>query len=106
MIHIRALWFQPPPGAQALVGPVEWRMLAKTTPLSSLHAGQSARIDTLHFNVEFTARLRALGVEVGKTVRVLRQASWGGPLHLGLGMTEVMLRRADAQSILVTPLDA
>ena len=45
-------------------------------------------------------------VEIGKTVRVLRQASWGGPMHLGLGMTEVMLRRADAQSILVTPLDA
>jgi ferrous iron transport protein A len=81
-------------------------MSANFTPLSSLHSGQSARIESLHFNVEFSARLRALGVDAGKTVRVLRQASWGGPMHLALGMTEVMLRRSDARSVMVSPLQA
>ena len=81
-------------------------MPEKSTPLSSLQAGQTARIDNLHFNAEFTARLRALGVDTGKTVRVLRQAPLGGPLHLGLGMTELMLRHNDARSIMVTPLQA
>jgi ferrous iron transport protein A len=74
------------------------------TPLSSLSAGQSARIESLHFNAEFTARLRALGLGEGQTVRVLRQANWGGPLHLSLGLTEVMLRSSEAHAIQVTPL--
>jgi ferrous iron transport protein A len=74
------------------------------TPLSHLSAGQSARIESLHFNAEFTARLRALGLSEGQTVCVLRQANWGGPLHLRLGLTEVMLRSSEAHGIQVTPL--
>ncbi len=78
--------------------------MLSTTPLSQLHPGQSARIEHLKFNPEFTARLRALGLSEGQTVRVLRQAHWGGPLHVCLGLTEVMLRRSEAQDIQVTPL--
>jgi ferrous iron transport protein A len=81
-------------------------MSETTTPLSSLHSGQTARIVSLHFDAEFSARLRALGVDSGKTVRVLRQAAWGGPMHLALGMTELMLRQSDARSVLVSPLQA
>ena len=79
-------------------------MSDKFTPLSNLQTGQSARIESLNFNAEFSARLRALGVDSGNTVRVLRQATLGGPMHLALGMTEVMLRRSDARSIMVSPL--
>jgi ferrous iron transport protein A len=78
--------------------------MLSTTSLSRLGTGQSARIESLHFNAEFTARLRALGLSEGQTVRILRQASWGGPLHLALGLTEVMLRPSEAHAIQVTPL--
>jgi ferrous iron transport protein A len=78
--------------------------MLSTATLSALRAGQSARIESLHFQSEFTARLRALGLREGQTVRVLRQAQWGGPLHLSLGLTEVMLRTCEAQAIEVTPL--
>ena len=81
-------------------------MSAASVTLSSLHTGQSARIVSLDFQPEFAARLRALGVDHGKTVQVLRQAIWGGPMHLGVGLTEVMLRRVDANLIQVAPLES
>jgi ferrous iron transport protein A len=32
-------------------------------------------------------------------VHVLRRGWWSGPLHLRVGMTELMLRRRDASSV-------
>ncbi len=34
-------------------------------------------------------------------VQVLRRAPWAGPIHLQVGMTELMLRRGDARRIQV-----
>jgi ferrous iron transport protein A len=41
-------------------------------------------------------RLEALGIKPGQPVKVLRRGWWSGPIHLRVGMTELMLRRVDA----------
>ena len=44
-------------------------------------------------------RLEALGIKPGQQVRVLRRGWWSGPIHLRVGMTELMLRRVDAARV-------
>ncbi len=46
-------------------------------------------------------RMAALGLLPGKRVAVLRRAPFGGPLHLSIGPTELMIRRADARAVLL-----
>jgi ferrous iron transport protein A len=46
-------------------------------------------------------RMAALGLLPGKRVAVLRRAPFGGPLHLCIGPTELMIRRADARAVLL-----
>lgn len=69
--------------------------------LSSLPVGQSATIQALHLDADFQHRLQALGFRLGHTLKLLRIAPFNGPLHLRVGNTEVMLRRADAKHITV-----
>lgn len=54
---------------------------------------------------ELLQRLSALGIGRGKTVRVLRRGWWSGPLHVRVGMTELMVRRRDARRILIESAD-
>jgi ferrous iron transport protein A len=44
-------------------------------------------------------RLAALGLRVGKRLRLIRRAPLGGPLHVSLGMTEIMLRPEEARCV-------
>jgi ferrous iron transport protein A len=46
-------------------------------------------------------RLAALGLRVGKSVRLLRRAPFGGPLQISVGMTEIMLRSEEARCVRV-----
>jgi Fe2+ transport system protein FeoA len=46
-------------------------------------------------------RMAALGLTAGRHVAVLRRAPFGGPLHLRIGPTELMIRRADARTVLL-----
>lgn len=50
-------------------------------------------------------RLQALGLRQGQRVQVLRRAWWSGPIHLRVGMTELMLRRSDAARVSVQLLE-
>ena len=50
-------------------------------------------------------RLQALGLRPGQRVQVLRRAWWSGPIHLRVGMTELMLRRRDAACVSIQPVD-
>ena len=47
-------------------------------------------------------RMAALGLIPGKRVAMLRRAPFGGPLHLRIGPTELMIRRADAGAIVLS----
>jgi ferrous iron transport protein A len=44
-------------------------------------------------------RLKALGLGQGQRIHLLRRAWMAGPLHVRVGMTELMLRRVDANHI-------
>lgn len=46
-------------------------------------------------------RMAALGLQIGRRVTVLRRAPFGGPLHLRIGPTELMIRRADARGVIL-----
>ncbi|MFO0211575.1 MAG: FeoA domain-containing protein, partial [Pseudanabaena sp.] len=45
------------------------------------------------------------GFRCGQRIHVLRQGGWmKGPLHVQVGMTEVMLRRCDASLISIAAI--
>ena len=72
---------------------------APETLLSDLAAGHSATIISLAVEPGLRHRLQALGLHRGQRVHLLRRGWWAGPLHLRIGMTELMLRRADAARV-------
>jgi len=53
-------------------------------------------VDSLTADVGLQRRLEALGLRPGQAVQMLRRGWWAGPLHIRVGMTELMLRRRDA----------
>ncbi len=52
------------------------------TSLSALSLGSPAAITTLRLTERDVAWLRAIGLDEGATVTVLRRAPLGGPLHV------------------------
>lgn len=75
----------------------------ETCNLEGLPCGQHARIEGLSVGAELRARLAALGLQPGKGVEVVRRAWLGGPLHVRVGTTEIILRRQEAARIQVHP---
>jgi len=67
--------------------------------LVDLSAGASATVSALAVEPGLGHRLEALGIKPGQQVRVLRRGWWSGPIHLRVGMTELMLRRVDAARV-------
>ncbi|KGF71983.1 iron transporter [Neosynechococcus sphagnicola sy1] len=70
--------------------------------LADLKPGQTATILVLHIDASLQHRFCALGLRCGQEIHLLRQGWMKGPLHVRVGMTEVMLRRCDAHRIYVT----
>ena len=71
--------------------------------LSDLAPGQEAVIEGVNADEALHQRLAALGFRIGRSVRLLRQGIWAGPLHVRLGATDVMLRREEAGLISICP---
>jgi ferrous iron transport protein A len=69
--------------------------------LASLQPQQIATITNLEPEQGLTQRLQALGFRVGHRVIMLRQGWFSGPVHVRVGMTEVILRRQEAEKISV-----
>ena len=69
--------------------------------LSELAVGQHGTIEEVEAEEPFRQRLRSLGFRIGKEVRLIRQALFGGPLQVRVGSVNVMLRRNDAALIRV-----
>ena len=67
--------------------------------LSELPMGQQGIIEDVDAEEHFRQRLQALGFRVGKEVRPIRQALFGGPLQVRVGSVNIMLRRNDAALI-------
>jgi ferrous iron transport protein A len=69
--------------------------------LDHLAPDHSAAITAVHATGMAGERMAALGLQPGRRVAVLRRAPFGGPLHLRIGPTELMIRRADARAIVL-----
>lgn len=69
--------------------------------LSELAIGQPGIIEDVDAEGPFRQRLQALGFRIGKEVLPIRQAIFGGPLHVRIGSVNLMLRRNDAALIQV-----
>jgi ferrous iron transport protein A len=77
-------------------------MINTASTLERLPCGQYAFIKGVDVEGDLRTRLTALGLETGKEVQVLRRASLGGPLHVRVGTTEIILRRNEAASIQIS----
>ncbi|MBI5919184.1 MAG: ferrous iron transport protein A [Nitrosomonadales bacterium] len=75
--------------------------LPPTVTLASLHPGDAATLAAIHTDDALYQRLLALGFRSGKLVQVIRRASFGGPLQVRIGTTDILLRRAEAEKITV-----
>jgi len=69
--------------------------------LDRLLTNHSASIVSVSASGMAGDRMAALGLLPGRRVAVLRRAPFGGPLHLRIGPTELMLRRTDARAVLL-----
>ncbi len=69
--------------------------------LDLLLTNHSASIVSVSASGMALERMAALGLQPGRRVAMLRRAPFGGPLHLRIGPTELMIRRADARAILL-----
>ena len=70
-----------------------------TQYLDSLEPGQIATIQNVAVDEALYQRLAALGFRVGKSVAVIRRASFNGPLQVRVGNTDIILRRSEAHRI-------
>lgn len=78
--------------------------LKNMQPLSQLETGQQAVISAIEAEESLFHRLSALGFRVGKTLSIMRRASFNGPLQVRLGTTDVILRTNEASRIQIHPL--
>ncbi len=73
--------------------------------LVQLEPQQLAIIEKVVVNAtqkDLARRLEAMGITPNKTVKVLRKAWFGGPLHIRIGSTtEVAIRKREAELVLV-----
>lgn len=69
--------------------------------LNQVHTGQTATITNIHAGDHLLQRMTALGLRRGRRVSVIRLAWHEGPMHVRVGMTEVMIRRTDAATVQV-----
>ena len=72
-----------------------------TISLDSMHPGESATIRSIEAEQGLHKRLGALGFRIGKRIELVRCAQFHGPLHVRVGSTDIILRRAEAHRILV-----
>lgn len=67
--------------------------------LDQAEVGASVKILALSFDEELSRRINALGIKVGSTLTILRQATFNGPIHIRVGTTELMMRVTQAKLI-------
>ncbi len=69
--------------------------------LSTLVPGEAATIVALHADEPLHQRLLALGFRTGKRIELIRRARFSGPLQVRIGTTDVLLRKGEADKIMV-----
>lgn len=70
-------------------------MLSKMTP------GETATIISIHTDEALHQRLLAMGFRSGKKIELIRKARFSGPLQVRIGTTDILIRRVEAEKIMV-----
>lgn len=73
--------------------------------LAELQPGESAEIVALNGGEGFRARLRAMGLAEGRTVRKFSRIRWGGPIVVIVDRAQVAVGRGMAKKIVVRVAD-
>ena len=69
--------------------------------LNNLLTGQSAVIDSIVSNQDYSSRLMSMGFRTGQSIQVLRQTSH--VMHVRVGSTEWAIRNQDAELVKIVP---
>lgn len=69
--------------------------------LATLKTGDIATIISIHAEEALHQRLLALGFRTERRIELIRKASFGGPLQVRIGTTDILLRRTEAAKIRV-----
>jgi ferrous iron transport protein A len=77
--------------------------MSTSRPLADLMPGDHAIIARLKVDEALYQRLSAMGLRIGRPIQVIRQAAMAGPIQVRVGFTDLILRRADALNICVSP---
>ena len=70
--------------------------------LAALQTGDIATIVSIQAEEALHQRLLALGFRSGKNIEIIRKASFGGPLQVRIGTTDILMRRSEAAKIKVS----
>lgn len=73
--------------------------MSEQKSLADLEIGTLATIQQLNGPRAFVRRLLALGVTPGNSVRVIRMAPLGDPMHIQLGPLNLSIRRQEARQV-------
>jgi len=72
--------------------------------LAELALQAAAVVESLDMDFALRERLFALGLRVGRTIRVVRRFGRHGPLQVRVDHTDIILRGAEARRIRVAPV--
>ncbi len=75
----------------------------QSIPLAELMPGENGVIARLKVDEALYQRLTAMGLRVGRPICVIRRAAMSGPIQVRVGLTDLILRRADALNICISP---
>jgi Fe2+ transport system protein FeoA len=75
--------------------------LMPAVALSTLAPGEFATIASVHSEGALHQRLLAMGFRTGKRIEVIRRARFSGPIQVRIGATDILLRRNEAEKIMV-----
>lgn len=78
--------------------------MSDTRPLSELSAGETGIISRLGVDEALYHRLSAMGLRIGRPIKVVRKAAISGPIQIRVGFTDLIVRRADALHIGISPI--
>ena len=80
-------------------------MTLRELKIGSIAIVQKVIDDETPIGKGFKTRLEAMGLVIGKPVQVMHSARLGGPLVVRVGSTtEIIIRRSEAELIIVKPL--
>ena len=77
-------------------------MNPEITPLSSLKIGSKARIELLEDELKYKARFTEMGIIPGKEILLMQRYSKKGPVCIKIMGSFVMIRKENADKILVS----